>query len=98
MTEEILLYWKDNAEVLFSTLFNVAPIMMQSINGDGDLLEVSRFWADALGYEPEEMVGRHMTDFMTEASCKYAEETVLPEFFRTGQIHSVDSEFLTYDV
>ena len=75
-------------------LFDVGPIMMHSIDGDGVLVNVSEFWADKLGYTREEMIGRRSTEFLTEESKAYAEDVVLPRFFETGKVFNVEYEFV----
>ncbi|MEM6439815.1 MAG: ATP-binding protein [Pseudomonadota bacterium] len=73
----------------FETVFAQAPILMHSIDSDGRLINVSRFLADFLGYEREEMIGKRSIDFLTEESRRHAVETVLPRFFREGRVDGV---------
>jgi PAS domain S-box-containing protein len=58
--------------------------MLHSINLKGEIVSVSNYWSEMLGYSVEEVIGKKLTDFFTEESKRYAEETVLPEFFRKG--------------
>lgn len=74
-----------------------APILMHSIDADSVLLKVSRFWANKLGYTPEEMVGRKSVEFLTEESRVYARDVVLPEFFKTGSIYNIAYDFVRKD-
>ena len=70
---------------------------MHSIDSQGKLLKVSRFWAAKLGYDLEEMIGRASTDFLTEDSRIKAKQKILPEFFRTGALHNVEYDFVRKD-
>uniref|UniRef100_C6E4C9 histidine kinase n=1 Tax=Geobacter sp. (strain M21) TaxID=443144 RepID=C6E4C9_GEOSM len=70
-------------------LYNDTPVMLHSIDRNGLLLGVSNYWVEVLGYQREEVIGRKSTDFLTEESRRYAEEVVLPEFFRTGFCRNV---------
>jgi PAS domain S-box-containing protein len=98
VTNNILRFWKSiDPEDPFDPLFQAAPILMHSIDSSGHLLKVSRFWADKLGYEIDEMIGRKSTDFLTEASREYATNIVLPEFFRTGSVYNVSYDFVRKD-
>ena len=98
MPEELLDFWRGHGESdPFDVLFLHAPVMMHSIDSRGQLVQVSQFWADALGYTPDEMVGRKSTDFLTEASRAYATGTVLPAFSKSGRCHNVDYEFVRKD-
>lgn len=73
----------------YRTLYNDTPVMLHSIDRNGRILGVSNYWVEVLGYQREEAIGRRSTDFLTEQSRRYAEEVVLPEFFRTGFCRNV---------
>ena len=47
-----------------------------------------------MGYKRNEVIGRKITDFYTEASRKYAEEVIQPAFFRDGVIKEVSFQFV----
>ncbi|MEM9139615.1 MAG: PAS domain S-box protein [Pseudomonadota bacterium] len=73
MTNNILRFWQSlDSDDPLEPLFAAAPILMHSIDADGVLVKVSRFWADKLGYPPEEMLGRRSVEFLTEPSRRYA--------------------------
>lgn len=97
MTNNLLNYMKTAPEDPFEPLMENAPILMHSIDKEGRLLRVSRFWASKLGYEPEEMVGRQSSDFLTDASRKMAIEEVLPLFYRTGSVYNIEYDFVRKD-
>ncbi len=98
MTNNILRLWKSmESDDPFDPFFRAAPVMMHSIDVKGLLLNVSQFWADKLGYEPIEMIGRKSTDFLTKQSQRQAAEITLPEFFRTGQTTNVEYDFIRKD-
>ncbi|MEM8851127.1 MAG: PAS domain S-box protein, partial [Pseudomonadota bacterium] len=79
MTNNILRFWQNiGSEDPLEPLFSAAPILMHSIDGDGVLLKVSRFWAHKLGYASDELVGRKSVEFLTEESRVYARDVVLP--------------------
>jgi len=95
MANSILRFWQSlDSDDPFEPFFVAAPILMHSIDDKGVLMRVSRFWADKLGYEPEDMIGRRSTEFLTPESQIYATEVVLPEFFRTGSISNVSYDFV----
>ena len=83
-----------NSEERHRTLYNKTPIMLHSIDNLGNMISVSDFWLNTLGYTREEVIGRKSTDFLTEASRKYAVETVLPEFLKTGYCNNVEYQFV----
>lgn len=83
------------SEERFRRLYNDTPAMLHSIDQNGRLLSASNYWLEVLGYERSEVLGRKSTEFLTEASRRYAEEVVLPEFFKSGFCKDVSYQFLT---
>ena len=72
------------SEEKFRTLYQHTPVMLHSIDAEGRLLSVSDRWLQRLGYTSGEVLGRHVTDFLTEESRRRALEESLPRFFATG--------------
>jgi PAS domain S-box-containing protein len=72
------------SEALFRSLYDRTPAMLHSIDSAGRILNVSDLWLETLGYRREEVIGRRSVEFLTPASRKYARETILPEFYKTG--------------
>jgi len=70
------------------------PFMTHSIDVDGRIICVSDRWLDFFGYERNEVVGKHSTDFLTEKSVEYAKTVVLPQFFKDGKCESIHYEFI----
>lgn len=95
MHRELIEFWANATEDPFDVLFEQAPVLMHSIDADGYLVKVSRYWAELLGYRRSEMLGRKSTDFLTEGSRKRAIEDVLPSFKRTGKLHNMEYDFVT---
>jgi PAS domain S-box-containing protein len=77
------------SEERYRRLYKETPVMLHSIDHDWQLVSVSNYWLDTLGYESNEVLGRRITEFHTEGSRRYAKEVVLPEFFRTGSCKEV---------
>ncbi len=72
------------ASVATRVSLTIAPMMLHSIDGTGCITEVSDLWLERLGYTWDEVIGRKSTEFLTDASARYANEVVLPAFFATG--------------
>ncbi|MFZ2269885.1 MAG: diguanylate cyclase [Azonexus sp.] len=81
----------------YRSLLDGIPAMMHSIDAAGNLVAVSQKWLDVLGYSRPQVIGRKSTEFLTEGSRRYAEETVLPAFFRTGECRDVPYQFVASD-
>ena len=68
--------------------------MLHSIDANGKLISVSDYWLSNLGYTKEEVIGRSSSEFLTEASRKYAKEIILPEFYKTGICTNVEYDYV----
>ncbi len=104
-----LLYWRasrdivrrkeaeqalQNSEERYRAIFNSAPAMLHSIDTEGRLVMVSDHWLETLGYAREEVIGRPVTDFFSEASRHYAGEAVFPDFFRKGYCRDISYQYI----
>ena len=78
----------------YRQLYTKTPTMLHSIGNDYRLMDVSDRWLEVLGYRRDEVIGRKSTDFLTEASRKFAEETALPEFIAAGESRDVPYQFV----
>lgn len=79
-----------NSFLSLDEFYTRVPAMMHSIDSKGCLNYVSDGWLSALGFERHEVIGQHYSRFMTDASRRYAEESVLPEFFRRGRCDNIE--------
>ncbi len=52
------------SQELLRSLYDNTPVMMHSINAESRVIEVNQFWLDALGYQREEVIGRHIAEFV----------------------------------
>jgi len=75
------------SEEWYQLLFNKAPLGYQSLDFDGNFIEVNQQWIDTLGYEREEVIGKWFGDFLTPAFQDGFRER-FPVFRAQGQIHS----------
>ncbi len=82
------------SEERYRSLYHHTPAMLHSIDPNGRLISVSDYWSEVLGYTREEVQGKKLTDYLTPASRKYAEETVFPAFFKNGFIKNVPYQFV----
>lgn len=81
----------------YRQLYNETPIMMHSIDPRGVLVNVNDYWLKKLGYERDEVLGRHVTEFLTAESGEYARRVGLPRFLRKGYIEDVEYQMVTRD-
>ena len=82
------------SEERYRSLYHQTPAMLHSIDRDGYLVSVSDYWAEVMGYEKKDVVGKRLTDFFTEESRRHAELNVFPMFFKTGDCKDVPYRFV----
>jgi PAS domain S-box-containing protein len=82
------------SEERYRSLYHNTPAMLHSIDGTGKVVSVSDYWSEALGYTPADVVGRPLTDFMTEESRNRAVSVVMPAFFRQGECKDINYQFI----
>jgi PAS domain S-box-containing protein len=74
--------------------YEATPAMLYSIDASGALLSVSNLFAEKLGFSREEMIGLKPTVFMTEASARFALDTVFPKFLVSGSIRDIAYQWI----
>jgi PAS domain S-box-containing protein len=82
------------SEAKYRRLYNETPIMLHSIDRDARVVDVNDYWLETMGYERDEVIGRNVNDFYTEASGKYAREVTQPAFFRDGFAEDISYQFV----
>ncbi|HUJ18609.1 MAG TPA: PAS domain S-box protein [Nitrospirota bacterium] len=82
------------SEEKYRRLYNETPVLLHSIDRDGVVVDVNDHWLKTLGYERQEVIGRKVTDFLTDASRKYSLEVVQPAFFRDGAVQDVSFQMV----
>ena len=82
------------SEAKYRRLYDETPVLLHSIDRNGIIVEVNNYWLKTLGYERDEVTGRKVADFFTDASRKYAQEVVQPAFFRDGIVKDISYQFV----
>ena len=83
------------SEERYRQLYHNTPVLMHSIDREGKLVSVNDHWLATLAYRRQEVIGRKSTEFLTEASRRYAQQVILPRFFETGYCENVPYQMLT---
>jgi len=82
------------SEKKYKALYNDAPLPYQSLNTEGNFLEVNPAWLKTLGYKKEEIIGNNFGDFMTEESAKLV-ASQLSAFKKSGIIKDVEFDMIS---
>ncbi|NBJ13556.1 MHYT domain-containing protein [Microvirga arsenatis] len=83
------------SEERYRTLYSKTPLPLHSLSEAGIIEHVSDAWLELLGYRREEVVGRPLTDFMTEDSIQRRAELVWPRLLREGAAKDVEYRLVT---
>ncbi len=75
------------SEERFQLLFNKAPLGYQSLDYDGNFIDVNQQWLDTLGYRKEEVIGKWFGDFLCPEYIEGFRKR-FPIFKSQGFIHS----------
>ena len=84
------------SEHRFKLLYEQAPMPYQSLDENGNLLEVNHAWLHALGYTKEEVLGRNFADFLQPEWDAHFREN-FPRFKDLGEILGVEFEITKKD-
>jgi PAS domain S-box-containing protein len=84
------------SEVRYRDLYNEAPDMYHTLDENGVILECNETEAKMLGYEKEEIIGRHITDFFTEESRRLF-EIDFPKLKEKKELFNLPREFIRKD-
>ena len=87
ITESIIQRTKlEGSEKKFRDLYDKTPVMMHSLNENGEIIDVNNFWLQTLGYDKEEVIGKKSIDFLTDESKKFVTQVTFPLFMETGKL------------
>jgi len=85
------------SEQRYRELYQKIPAMHHSLDARGCLVTVSDLWLETLGYERDEVIGRHLTDFMSRRSQQLAKNIHQEEFFTSGAVRNAPFQMITRD-
>jgi PAS domain S-box-containing protein len=89
----------DQARAAFKyrDLYRSTPAMLHTLDADGHIQTVTDHWLQKLGYSREEVLGRPVTDFYSEADRRRFSGTRLAEAINRGEFTNVDRQMVTRD-
>ena len=85
------------ANFKYRNLYRSTPAMLHSIDGDGNVVTVTDHWLQKLGYAREEVIGRSIADFYTEADRKVLSGEMLKDFINQGDFNNEERHVVTKD-
>jgi PAS domain S-box-containing protein len=79
----------------YRDLYQSTPAMLYTLGRDGRIKAVSDHWLEKLGYQREEVIGRPVTDFMTDESRDSALLKTVDEIIAMGDLKNVPRQMVT---
>ncbi|MGM0655958.1 MAG: PAS domain-containing protein [Thermodesulfobacteriota bacterium] len=80
-------------ESRFRLLYERAPVGYQSLDIEGNFIEVNQAWLDTLGYEKTEVIGKNFADFLPPEWVDHFKQR-FPVFKAVGEIFGVEFEMV----
>ena len=80
----------------FRLLYERAPLAYQSLDEDGNFIEVNSFWLNTLGYSRKEVLGRSFGDFLHPDWTDHFKEN-FSRFKTIGEVLGVEFEMVKKD-
>ncbi|MFH1114903.1 MAG: PAS domain S-box protein [Pseudomonadota bacterium] len=85
-----------DSERRFRMIYELAPVMIHSIDRGAIIRNVNRKWLREMGYERKEVIGRHVDVILTPESRGIFHD-LLPKFWNEGEISDVPYQYVTKD-
>ena len=85
------------SETRYRSLYNNAPVMLNSVDSAGTLLTVNNHWLATLGYGREEVLGRLASDFLTESSREYLTKVAATAFSDRDSVSGIELQMVKKD-
>jgi len=85
------------ADWKYRQLYRSTPAMLHTVDADGCIVTVTDHWLQKLGYSREEVVGRSITDFYSEADQRKLEAGLLRELISGGEFSNESRQMVAKD-
>ncbi len=79
----------------YRDLYRATPALLHTVDGHGRIMHVSNHWLAKLGYRREEVIGRLVTDFMTEDTRATLAQRRLEGVIAQGELKNEPRAFVT---
>ena len=79
----------------YQDLYRATPAMLHTVDPQGRIVHVSNYWLAKLGYRRDEVIGRHVMDFMTEDSRASVEQRRRDGLLGQSELNNEPRRFVT---
>ncbi|KQU49928.1 sensor histidine kinase [Bosea sp. Leaf344] len=84
-----------SSEERFRSLYRRTPLPLHALDHEGRIEQVSDAWAELLGYHREAVIGRPLSDFMTEDSALRRVEAEWPRLIAHGELQGSEHRLVS---
>jgi PAS domain S-box-containing protein len=81
----------------YRQLYRATPAMLHTVDANACIVTVTDYWLRKMGYAREEVVGRSILDFFSEADQKRFSSGRLSEIIETGEFTNEERQMVTRD-
>ena len=85
------------ANFKYRTLYRSMPAMLHTVDRDGNVVTVTEHWLLKLGYKRDEVIGRPITDFFSDADKRRYAGGQLRRLVAAGEFNNVERQMVTRD-
>ncbi len=85
------------SEALLRHMYNNTPVMLHTVGEGRDIINVNSAWLERTGYSIDEVIGQPSGFLMTEASRRYADDVIWPQFKRNSFVNDVEYQWQCKD-
>ncbi len=85
------------ANFKYRSLYRSTPAMLHTVDGDGLIVTVTDHWLQKLGYARNEVIGRPVSDFFSEADQIRFADGGLQDLIRAGDFNNLERQMVTRD-
>lgn len=82
------------ANFKYRNLYRSTPAMLHTVDKDGLIVTVTDHWLQKLGFEREEVIGRPITDFFSNADRKRYADGQLTDLIGEGSFNNLERQML----
>ncbi|MFH1115672.1 MAG: PAS domain S-box protein [Pseudomonadota bacterium] len=85
-----------DSERRFRTIYELAPVMIHSIDRNAIIRNVNRKWIEELGYGRDQVVGKQI-DFLMTPGSRVRLHKILPHYWREGRVSDIPYQYIKND-
>lgn len=85
------------ADWKYRQLYRATPAMLHTVNADGNIVTVTDHWLQKMGYMREEVVGRSIVEYYSNADRKRFSSGRLQEIISGGEFSNEERQMVTKD-